>query len=87
MLHVRSTSATEAKRVWGSAGLQGRGEMGALRGNPPTSGIIRQGPHTRKSRSYPRRESNPVHLGYQTLIGERHSNMLLAIAAILLASV
>ncbi|KAJ8865728.1 hypothetical protein PR048_033249 [Dryococelus australis] len=47
---------------WSSAGIQGRGKR-YPRGNPPTSGIVRHDPHSRKSGSDPGRGMNPIRLG------------------------
>ncbi|KAJ8870147.1 hypothetical protein PR048_029159 [Dryococelus australis] len=40
----------EAKGVWNSIGMKGRGETGDLRENPPTSGIVRYDSRVRKIR-------------------------------------
>ncbi|KAJ8872674.1 hypothetical protein PR048_026285 [Dryococelus australis] len=50
---VLRVGESEMRCEWSSAVMQGRGEVGALRESPPTSGIIRHDSHMRKSGSGP----------------------------------
>ncbi|KAJ8874132.1 hypothetical protein PR048_024974 [Dryococelus australis] len=48
-IEVLRADAGEARQIWSSAGSQGRGKTGDPGENPPTSGIVRNDSHMRKS--------------------------------------